>query len=179
MEDNKTNTVDTQTTETQVEKQVEEKAEVKTFTQDDVNKIIKERLEKAKKGLPSEEELNSFKSWQESQKTEAEKIAEKEKEYLEKEKTFSNIEKENKALKNGVDAKEMDYVLFKVSKMEGNFDENLKEFLKVNPKYSTNSQDDEDRVIKVGKEKNGEVSTPSNEKFEEMARRMGLDPKDL
>lgn len=177
MEDNNTQTVDTQTTETVVEKQVEE-ADVKTFTQDDVNKIVQQRLEKSKKGLPTDDELNSFKSWQESQKTEADKIAEREKEYLEKEKQFSNIEKENKALKNGVDTKEIDYVLFKVSKMEGEFEENLKEFLKENPKYSI-TQDSEDRVVKIGKDKREEDAAPSNTKFDEMARRMGLNPEDL
>ena len=38
-------------------------------------------------------------------------------------------------LSAGVNKDDADYVLFKVSKMEGEFDENLAKFLKDNPKY--------------------------------------------
>ena len=50
--------------------------EEKTFTQADVNKLIKERVARAKKGQPSKEELEAFNSWKESQKTESEKQSE-------------------------------------------------------------------------------------------------------
>ena len=46
------------------------------------------------------------------------------------------MQKENAVLKAGVkDADDIDYVLFKVSKMEGEFEENLAKFLNDNPKY--------------------------------------------
>ena len=47
--------------------------EPKTFTQEELDKIVKERVARAKKDQPSKEELEAFKQWQESQKTEEEK----------------------------------------------------------------------------------------------------------
>lgn len=47
--------------------------EPKTFTQEELDKIVKERVARAKKDQPSKEELDAFKQWQESQKTEEEK----------------------------------------------------------------------------------------------------------
>lgn len=121
-----TGKVDTQTT-----NQNEEQAE-KTFTQEDVDKIVKDRLKK----MPSKEELKAFKDWQESQKTAEQKQAEKEAEYAQKDTTISELQKENAILKAGVkEADDIDYVLFKVSKMEGEFEENLAKFLKDNPKF--------------------------------------------
>ena len=126
-----TGNVDTQTT-----NQNEEQASEKTFTQEELNKIVQERLDKEKKKMPSKEDLKAFKEWKESQKTEAEKQAEKDAEYKEKDTKISELEKENAVLKAGVtDADDVDYILFKVGKMEGEFEENLAKFLKDNPKY--------------------------------------------
>jgi len=61
--------------------------------------------------------------------------------------------------------------------MEGDFNENLEKFLQENPKFTTNVE--EERVVKVGKEAKDELATPSNSKFEEMARRMGLEPDEI
>lgn len=47
--------------------------EAKNFTQEELDKIVKERVARAKKDQPSKEELEAFKQWQESQKTEEEK----------------------------------------------------------------------------------------------------------
>lgn len=122
--------VDTQTT---VKNEVQ--AEEKTLTQKEVDEIVKERLDREKKKLPSKEELAKFKEWQESQKSEADKQAEKDKLISEKEQEATNYKRENTLLKKGVNVDEVDYVLFKVSKMEGEFEDNLEEFLKANPKY--------------------------------------------
>ena len=48
----------------------------KTFTKDDVDRLIQEKLDEAKKGQPSKEELDAFNEWKESQKTEEEKRSE-------------------------------------------------------------------------------------------------------
>ena len=50
--------------------------EPKTFTQDELDAIVKDKIAKAKKGQPSKEELEEFKQWKESQKTEEEKRTE-------------------------------------------------------------------------------------------------------
>ena len=61
-----------------------QKTEPKTFTQEEVNSM----LAKERKKIPSKEELDEFKKWQENQKTNEEKYAE--------------ILKENEKLKNDV-----------------------------------------------------------------------------
>ena len=136
MEENKetvenVNVEETGEVETQTTNQNVEQAE-KTFTQEDVDKIIKDRL----KRMPSKEELKAFKDWQESQKTAEQKQAEREAEYAQKDTTISQLQKENAVLKAGVkEADDIDYILYKVGKMEGEFEENLAKFLKDNPKY--------------------------------------------
>ena len=95
------------------------------------------RKEKAKilKDIPSKEELKAFKDWQEGQKTAEQKQTEKETEYQKTLLEKQNLVQENQVLKAGVKTEDIDYVVFKVSKMEGEFEENLAHFLKENPKY--------------------------------------------
>lgn len=121
--------VDTQTTEkNEGQAEIDVKAEAQ--------KIADAMVAKKMKGMPSKEELKAFKDWQESQKTAEQKQAEKDAEYKEKDTKISELEKENAVLKAGVtDADDIDYILFKVGKMEGEFEENLVKFLKDNPKY--------------------------------------------
>ena len=125
-----TGNVDTQTT-----NQNEGQASEKTFTQEELNKIVQERLDKEKKKMPSKEDLKAFKEWKESQKTEAEKQAEKDAEYQKTLNELNTLKQTNAVLEAGVNKDDADYVLFKVSKMEGDFEENLTKFLKDNPKY--------------------------------------------
>ena len=131
MEENKDNNVVTPTTETQENGGKEQK----TFTQEELNTIVETRLAKAKKDMPSKEELKKYYEWKEAQKTEQEKMAEKETEYQKALAEKEQIINENKILKSGVNAEDTDYVLFKVTKMEGDFEENLSKFLKDNPRF--------------------------------------------
>lgn len=48
----------------------------KTFTQDEVNDLIKARLERERKGQPSKEDLAAFHKWQDDQKSAEQKSAE-------------------------------------------------------------------------------------------------------
>ena len=131
MEENKENKVETPTTNTPENGGQEQK----TFTQEELNAIIETRLAKAKKDMPSKEELKKYNEWKEAQKTEQEKMAEKETEYQKVLAEKEQIINENKILKSGVNAEDTDYVLFKVTKMEGDFEENLSKFLKDNPRF--------------------------------------------
>ena len=131
MEENKDNKVVTPTTDATENGGQEQK----TFTQEELNTIIETRLAKAKKDMPSKEELKKYNEWKEAQKTEQEKMAEKETEYQKVLAEKEQIINENKILKSGVNAEDTDYVLFKVTKMEGDFEENLSKFLKDNPKF--------------------------------------------
>ena len=49
----------------------------KTFTQAELDAIVKQRLERAAKGQPTKEEMEAFKKWQDSQKTAEQLSAEK------------------------------------------------------------------------------------------------------
>lgn len=131
MEENKENKIVTPTTNTSENGGQEQK----TFTQEELNTIVETRLAKAKKDMPSKEELKKYNEWKEAQKTEQEKMAEKETEYQKALAEKEQIINENKILKSGVNAEDTDYVLFKVTKMEGDFEENLNKFLKDNPKF--------------------------------------------
>lgn len=117
----KTENVDTQTT---------EKNEVKTFTQEEVNQIIKTRL----RNIPSDDELKAYNDWKESQKTEAEKNAEVLKENESLKSKINELENMQVVANAGVDSKFQKFVFSEVSK-EGNFEDNLKEYLKNNNQY--------------------------------------------
>ena len=93
------------------------------------------------KGMPSKEELKAFKKWQESQKTAEQKQTEKEAEYQKAISEKETVLQENKALRAGVNVEDVDYVVYKVSKMDGEFDDNLADFLENNPKYIKESQE--------------------------------------
>ena len=126
-----TETTTTETVETNSEEVVEKK-----FTQEEVNNIVKERLAKAQKGIPSKEELTKYNEWKESQKTQQDKYDELVKKDGEKETTITNLKMENEVLKSGItDSDEIEFIVYKVGKMEGDFSENLKQYLADNPKY--------------------------------------------
>ncbi len=124
--------------ETTTTEEVENNSEevVKTFTQDEVNAIVKERLAKAKKGIPSKEELTKYNEWKESQKTQNDKYNDLLQKDNEKSNLISNLQKENLVLKSGItDTDQIEFIVYKVGKMEGDFEDNLKEYLAENPKY--------------------------------------------
>ena len=136
MEQEVQKTVETETTAT--EKVESNSAEVvKTFTQEEVNGIVKERLAKAQKGIPSKEELAKYNEWKESQQSQQEKYDNLVKNSNEKDNTISTLEKENAVLKAGItDQDEIEFICYKVGKMDGDFKENLTQYLANNPKYT-------------------------------------------
>jgi len=157
-------------TETTAVEETENNSEevVKTFTQDEVNNIVKERLAKAQKGIPSKEELAKYNEWKESQKTQQDKYNELVKQDTEKDTTISNLQKENLILKAGItDIDEVEFIAYKVSKMEGDFEDNLKQYLAENPKYTktkatgietkTNSVAKDDGVLAILKAKHPDI----------------------
>ena len=113
-----------------VDAQTTEQNEVKTFTQEEVNQIIKTRL----RNVPSDDELKAYNDWKESQKTEAEKNAEVLKENATLKSRINELENMQVVANAGVDSKFQKFVFSEVSK-EGNFEDNLKEYLKNNNQY--------------------------------------------
>lgn len=138
MEQENVQNVETETTTTEtVENNSAEEVVEKTFTQEEVNNIVKERLAKVQKGIPSKEELTKYNEWKESQKTQQDKYDELVKQDTEKDSTISNLQKENLVLKSGItDSDEVEFIVYKVSKMDGDFEENLKDYLADNPKFA-------------------------------------------
>ena len=125
-----TETVDTENkTEVSGEQPVEKNE--KTFTQEEVNAM----LAKEKKKMPSKEDLKAFNEWKESQKTETEKQLEKDKKIETLEKQLAYAENKSVVANAGVDSKFQKFVLSEVSEMEGEFEDNLKDYLKENPQF--------------------------------------------
>lgn len=125
-----TETVDTENkTEVSGEQPVEKNE--KTFTQEEVNAM----LAKEKKKMPSKEDLKAFNEWKESQKTETEKQLEKDKKIETLEKQLAYAENKSVVANAGVEAKFQKFVLSEVSEMEGDFEDNLKDYLKDNPQF--------------------------------------------
>lgn len=126
---------------TETEKNVGDKAEEKLFTQEQLDEIVKTRIAKERKKLPSKQELDEYHSWKDSQKTAEEKQAELQAEYQKKDEKISSLEKENMVLRCGVkDEDDIDYIIYKVSKMEGEFEDNLSSFLKQHPKFTSREE---------------------------------------
>lgn len=108
--------------------------------------------------LPPKEKMEAFEKWEEEQKSLEEKREETLTRLKEIEAEKESIKKENIILKNQVKTEDIDYVMFKVSKQEGEFEENLKEFLKDNPKFLQTS----DRVTTGVKVKNANTTKEDN-----------------
>ena len=123
------------TTTENVETTTTEQIEGKTFTQEQVNQMIQERLAKEKKKYPSQEELKEFTTWKESQKTETEKYQELLNENTSLKNKVKEYEEISQVRNSGVDSKYEKFVYSEVKDLEGSIEDNLKEYLKNNPQY--------------------------------------------
>ena len=87
----------------------------KTFTQKELDDIVKQRLDRAKKDMPSKDELKAFREWKDSQKTAEQKAAEQlaevaaARDSAEREK--SRLEIKVSCLSKGVDVNAVDDVI--------------------------------------------------------------------
>ena len=153
VENTTTENTDTQTAEQNVEK---------TFTQSEFTKALKDEVARKTKGMPTKEELKEFNEWKESQKTDAEKQVETLKE-IETLKTRL-LEAENKSVvaNAGVDSKFQRFVMSEVSQMEGEFADNLTNYLKDNPQYLF--QKEEKKPVTTGFSQNQANPKVSEEK---------------
>ena len=127
-----TNVKATENTETQT---AEEKVEKAFATQEEFNEALKKEVARKTRNVPSKEELKAFNEWKESQKTETEKSLEKDKKIETLEKQLAYAENKSVVANAGVDAKFQKFVLSEVSELEGDFEDNLKDYLKENPQF--------------------------------------------
>ena len=138
MENNENAVTQTETVETEEKTEVSGEQPVekneKTYTQEEVNAInakLKDKYEKKYAGI----NLKKYKEWEDSQKTETEKSLEKDKRIETLEKQLSYAENKSVVANAGVDAKFQKFVLSEVSELEGDFEDNLKDYLKDNPQF--------------------------------------------
>ena len=164
MEEKKENVVIETTTEQEENKTEETKNDGKEWkSNQEFLDAVKKEVDRKTKGMPNKEELKAYNDWKESQKSEEEKRLEKEKGYQDtissKDKEISNLSKENLLLRKGVKEDDMDYVLFKVSKLDGEFKDNLEIFLKDNPKFLVKEETKETKTVDLGSEHSEEKTS--------------------
>ncbi len=131
--------------------------EEKTFTQEEVNRMIKDRVAREKKGQLSKEELKAYQDWKESQKTEAEKQSEAltnaEKAKQDAEERANTLEAKVTCLSKGVLADSVDDVVILAKAMvseEVTMDQAVDKVLEKYPSFKGVQQQDENKGFKIG-----------------------------
>lgn len=115
----------------ETEDEHEEEGE-RTFTQAEVDALIEKRLSRAKKGMPSDDELNEFREW----KAKKDPDAAKKTTQAELDDALAEMEmtrRENWLLRKGIDPDDVDYYAYRISKtMDGDtdFEDAAEEFFK-------------------------------------------------
>lgn len=114
------------------------------FTQTEFNEALKKEIERKTKGLPTKEELKAFNEWKEAQKT----AEQKKQESIVK---MQNLQNDNdfksqmlEIMQKGVSYEDAEFIQFKVSKMSGEFSDNLDAYLKDNTKYTAKKEEKPD-----------------------------------
>ena len=135
----------------------ENQQDEKTFTQADVDRLIKERLAREKKGQPSKEDLEAFNNWKESQKTEAQKQSEAltnaEAKAKAEEERANTLEAKVTCLSKGVLADSVDDVVILAKAMVSDdvtMDQAVDKVLEKYPSFKGVQQQEENKGFKIG-----------------------------
>lgn len=134
--------------------------EEKTFTQADVDKMIKDRLAREKKNQLSKDELEAYKAWKESQKTEEEKkneaLTNAEKARIAAEEKAAALEAKVTALSKGVKSDSVDDVVILAKAMvtdEVTIEQAIDKVLEKYPSFKgEQQQQEENKGFKIGAE---------------------------
>lgn len=96
----------------------------KTFTQEEVDAMIGKRLAKAMKGIPSEDELNAYRTWKDSQQTEQDRQAKRDKELADSKTALTaaqseleQLKREKYVLSKGLTGENAEFIAFKAAKL--------------------------------------------------------------
>ena len=122
----------TENTETQT---AEEKVEKTFATQEDFNEALKKEVARKTRKKYAGIDLKKYKEWEDSQKTESQKQQEILQENATLKKELAHERNKSVVANAGVDSKFQKFVLSEVSEMEGDFEDNLKDYLKENPQF--------------------------------------------
>lgn len=147
---------DVETTETKTDTE-ETTQEEKTFTQADVDKLIKERIARERKNQLPKEELKAYQEWKESQKTEEEKkneaLTNAEKARLAAEEKAIALEAKVTCLSKGVIATSVDDVVILAKAMvadEVTIEQAIDKVLEKYPSFKGQQQQEEQKGFIVG-----------------------------
>ncbi|MGG5461498.1 hypothetical protein [Clostridium sp. B9] len=140
--------------------------EEKTFTQEEVNRMIKDRVARENKGQLSKEELKAYQDWKESQKTEEEKkneaLTNAEKAKQDAEERANTLEAKVTCLSKGVLADSVDDVVILAKAMVSDdvtMDQAVDKVLEKYPSFKGQQQQEENKGFKIGA---AEQNTKSN-----------------
>lgn len=96
----------------------------KTFTQADVDKMIQTRLDRERKKYPSEEEITAYRTWKDSQQTEQERQAKRDKDLADSKSALTAAQAEIEQMKRdkyvlakGLTGDDAEFIAFKALKM--------------------------------------------------------------
>ena len=96
----------------------------KTFTQADVDKMIQSRLDRERKKYPSEEEITAYRTWKDSQQTEQERQAKRDKELADSKSALTaaqaeieQMKRDKYVLSKGLTGDDAEFIAFKALKM--------------------------------------------------------------
>lgn len=96
----------------------------KTFTQADVDKMIQARLDRERKKYPSEEEITAYRTWKDSQQTEQERQAKRDKELADSKSALSaaqseleQVKRDKYVLSKGLTGDDAEFIAFKALRM--------------------------------------------------------------
>lgn len=131
--------------------------EEKTFTQADVDKLIRERVARERKNQLSKEELKVYQEWKESQKTEEEKkneaLTNAEKAKLAAEERANNLEAKVTCLSKGVVENSVDDVVILAKAMvteEVTIEQAIDKVLEKYPSFKDKQQQEEQKGFIIG-----------------------------
>lgn len=149
-------TGDVETTETKTDTEGTTQEE-KTFTQADVDKLIKERVARERKNQLPKEELKAYQEWKESQKTEEEKkneaLTNAEKARLAAEERALLAETKVTCLSKGVIATSVDDVVILAKAMVNDdltMEQAIDKVLEKYPSFKGEHQQEEEKPFKIG-----------------------------
>lgn len=131
--------------------------EPKTFTQEELDTIVKDRVARAKKGQPSKEELEAFNAWKESQKTDEEKrneaLTNAEQARIAAEEKATALEAKVTCLSKGVNATSVDDVVVLAKAMvteEVTIEQAIDKVLEKYPSFKGEQQQEDNKGFKIG-----------------------------
>lgn len=113
----------------------EEQQQEKTFTQAEVDELIGKRLARATRGMPTQEELTEFRSWKKDHQDGGDTLASLTSERDSAQSELEIARRENALLRKGVPADDVDYYVYKISKLVDDttdFDKAAEKYFKEN-----------------------------------------------